>query len=229
MKRLIFLTAIAAALLTSCNILPESSFYTDKVSAEVGQDIYFTNSSNNAVEFEWDFGYGTWTDEWNPAHSWNATGTFTVELKAYSDNGLVDRSYQDIEVYSPTMLEIEVLEYYDKYPVSGASVILYPTLADWDNETNPISEGFTNASGKVIFTHLAPKAYYVDVWQKNHNNYTLRDEDVDFICTGIISGNELNQFIAYVDYTGSKGEAATRDRKLLVSSRDRTAPAKAKK
>ena len=98
-------------------------------------------------------------------------------LSAYSKSGNVDRAYADIEVLSPTMLEVEVLEWYDEYPVQGASVILYPTETDWDNETNAIVEGFTNSSGKVIFTNLGPYVYYIDVWHETHNNYTLRDEE----------------------------------------------------
>ena len=119
------------------------------------------------------------------------------------------------------MLEVEVLEYYDQYPVQGASVILYPTEADWDNETNAIVEGFTNSAGKVIFTNLGPYVYYIDVWHETHNNYTLRNEDIGFIRTDQLQKNELNQFVAWVDYTGTKGSAA-RDRKQLMPLKNRT-------
>lgn len=229
MKRLIFLSAIAATLLTSCDLTPEAYFYSDKVVAEVGEDVYFTNSSDNAESFEWDFGDGTWTDAWNPIHAWSATGIFTVELTAYNDNGFSDKAYQEIEIVSPTMLEVEVLEYFDEYPVAGASVILYPSLSDWDNETNAIVEGFTNSAGKVIFTDLSARTYYVDVWHSTHNNYALRDEDIGFISTGQLLPNELNQFIAFVDYTGAKGEAAARDRKNTVSLKGRISTDKVKK
>ncbi|OPZ55638.1 MAG: hypothetical protein BWY89_01298 [Bacteroidetes bacterium ADurb.BinA012] len=149
-------------------------------------------------------------------------------LTAYSKSGSIDKSYLDIEIISPTMLEIEVLEYYDQYPVSGASVILYPTEKDWDNETNAIVEGFTNASGKVVFTNLQPRVYFVDVWHSTHNNYTLRDEDTGFIRTDQLEKNQLNKFIAWVDYTGTKG-ATARDRKQLVPLKSRTVSATVKK
>lgn len=229
MKRLIFLTAIASLLLTSCEIQPDANFYTDKVVAEVGEDIYFTNASGNAADFEWDFGDGTVSDAFNVVHAYSATGIFNVVLRVWSKNGNLDESFQEIEVLSPTMLEVEVLEYWDQYPVQNASVILYPTLNDWDNETNSIIEGFTNASGKVIFTNLASRVYYVDVWHATHNNYSLRDEDVNFIITDRLNANELNQFTAWVDYTGTKGASATRDRKMLVISKGRTVNATVKK
>jgi hypothetical protein len=221
MKRMIFLTAVAAIMLSSCEMQPEAYFYSDKITAQIGEEIFFTNESYNASHFEWDFGDGTWSDSYEVVHTYSASGIYTVVLTAFSTTGDVDRAYTEIEVLSPTMLEVEVLEWYDQYPVQGASVILYPTETDWDNETNAIVEGFTNSSGKVIFTDLGPYVYYIDVWQANHNNYTLRNEDVNFIRTDQLYKNELNQFIAWVDYTGTKGDAA-RDRKQLLPLKSRT-------
>jgi PKD repeat protein len=228
MKRMIFLTAIAAIMLSSCDKQPVAYFYTDKISAEIGEEIYFTNGSDNASEFEWDFGDGTWSDAVDVVHSYSASGTFTVVLSAYSSSGNVDKAYADIEIVSPTMLEVEVLEWFEQYPVQGASVILYPTETDWDNETNAIVEGFTNSAGKVIFTDLGPYVYYVDVWHATHNNYTLRNEDVGFIRTDQLHKNELNQFIAWVDYTGTKGDTV-RDRKQILPLKNRSSDAAVKK
>jgi len=229
MKRILISTAAAAIImLSSCDTQPEAYFFADKVKAEIGEDVLFFNGSYNATDYEWDFGDGTYSNAYEPAHAYNASGIFTVVLTAYTGSGNIDRSYLDIEVLSPTMLEIEVLEYYDQYPMGGASVILYPTERDWDNETNAIVEGFTNASGKVVFTNLQSRVYFVDVWHSTHNNYTLRDEDVGFIRTDQLEKNQLNQFTAWVDYTGTKG-TAIRDRKQLVPLKSRTVSATVKK
>ena len=83
----------------------------------------------------------------------------------------------------PTLLEVEVLEYLDLYPVENASVILYPTLADWDNETNYIAEGFTDADGIVVFSDLEYMLSIPDIWEAHHNNFTLRDDNREFIRT----------------------------------------------
>ena len=229
MKRILILTAAAALImLNSCDTQPEAYFFADKIKAEIGEEVFFFNGSYNATDYEWDFGDGTFSNAYEPAHVYNASGVFTVVLTAYTRSGNVDKSYLDIEINSPTMLEVEVLEYYDQYPISGASVILYPTETDWDNETNAIVEGFTNASGKVIFTNLQPRVYFVDVWHSTHNNYTLRNEDTGFIRTDQLEKNQLNQFTAWVDYTGTKG-AAIRDRKQLVPLKSRTVSATVKK
>ena len=231
MKRILISTVAAAVImLSSCDTQPDAYFFTDKIKAEIGEEILFFNGSHNATEFEWNFGDGTWSDAYEPAHSYSASGIFTVILSAYSKSGNVDRSYLDIEIVSPTMLEVEVLEWEQEYPVAGASVRLYPTLNDWDNETNLVAEGFTNSSGKVIFTNLQPRAYYVDVWHVNHNNFAFRDEvnGIQYIMTDQLLKNELNQFLAWVDYMGTKS-AATRDRSQVVTIKSRSAKAAARK
>lgn len=229
MKRILISTVAAAVImLSSCDTQPDSYFFTDKIKAEIGEEIFFFNGSHNATEFEWNFGDGTWSDAYEPAHSYSASGIFTVVLSAYSKSGNVDRSYLDIEVVSPTMLEVEVLEWYDEYPVAGASVILYPTERDWDNETNPIIEGFTNSSGKVVFANLGPYVYYIDVWHSTHNNYTLRNEDVDWIRTDQLQKNQLNRFVSWVDYAGTKS-AVKRDRTQLLPLKERTTDTAGKK
>lgn len=231
MKRILILTAAAAVImLSSCETQPEAYFFSDKIRAEIGEEILFFNGSNNATDFEWDFGDGTFSNAYEPIHSYDASGVFTVILSAYSGNGRVDKSYLDIEVLSPTMLEVEVLEWNDEYPVAGASVILYPTLTDWDNETNAIVEGFTNASGKVIFTNLQPRVYYIDVWHATHNNYAFRavPADVKYIYTDPLLKNELNQFIAWVDYVGTKS-ASVRDRSVVLPMKERSAKATTRK
>ncbi len=231
MKRILISTVAAAVImLSSCDSQPDAYFFTDKIKAEIGEEVLFFNGSHNATEFEWNFGDGTWSDAYEPAHSYSASGIFTVILSAYSKSGNVDRSYLDIEIVSPTMLEVEVLEWEQEYPVAGASVRLYPTLNDWDNETNLVAEGFTNSSGKVIFTNLQPRAYYVDVWHVNHNNFAFRDEEngIQYIKTDPLLKNELNQFLAWVDYTGTKS-AATRDRSQVVTIKSRSAKAAARK
>jgi PKD repeat protein len=201
--------------LLSCEVIPEAAFYVDKVEAEVGEEIFFTNDSYNADRFEWDFGDGTFSDVPNPAHTYRGTGTFEVKLTVFTHRGVSDYSYKTIVIKSPTLLEVEVLEYYDEYPVKNASVLIYPTLAAWDEERNSIAEGFTNADGKVVFTGLGDFVYYLDVWEKDHNNYSLRQEDINFIKTGKIKLNQINRFIAYVDYVGSKGDAK-KDRSVVI-------------
>lgn len=183
----------------SIELTPEAVFYTDTIEPEVGQDVFFTNDSRYAESFEWDFGDGFISNEVNPSHIYKGTGTFEVTLTAISRSGLEDMATLIIEVMIPTLLEIEVLEWETEYTVADASVYLYSSTTDWEAQTNKISEGFTDANGKVVFSGLDPFVYYVDVWEQNHDNYALASEDIGFIRTPEILPHQINRFVAWVD------------------------------
>jgi PKD repeat protein len=199
MKKYILILAILPMLFASCEKEPYADFYASATLVEIDEIIYFTNNSMHAGYFEWDFGDGTISTRRNPSHHYSYEGIFTVSLTAFRNDRIYDRAYMTIEVLMPTMLEVTVLEYYYEYPVSDASVLLYPSLYDWEQQTNDIVEGFTDANGVVTFTGLDPVSYWIDVWHENYNNYMLAEEDEYWIKTLPLLKNRLNTFIAYVD------------------------------
>jgi hypothetical protein len=229
MKKIFYLTIILPLILISCEKSPVAVFHTDTLEPEVGYAVTFYNDSHDANRFEWDFGDGYVSDEVNPRHSFNSTGVYEVKLKAISKSNLEDNASLTLNVVIPTLLEIQVLEYYNEYPVADASIILYPTLADWDAQTNPVIEGFTDQYGIAVFAGLANVDHYVDVYEQNHDNYTLRADDPEFIhITGVIP-HQINRFTAWVDFVPhGKGElSGTRSpvlRKLGRRAADKVQP-----
>jgi len=202
MKRLLLLLP-ALLFIVACEHEPYADFVVSSHRVEVFETVYFTNTSSyNAEYFEWDFGDGTMSDAINASHYYEEAGAYTVMLTAYNGSHVVSRAYADIEVLT-TALNVVVEEYSDHYRVPDASVILYPTLDDWDFETNAVVEGYTDANGVVRFENLNPVIYFVDVWHPNHNNYQLAGEDVGWIITDPLLRNGENEFIAYVDYIGT--------------------------
>lgn len=221
MKKLIYLSLVLPLILVSCESTPIAMFSASSGNPVVGEEVWFTNESDNAYDFEWNFGDGYISNEPSPIHKFTSTGTFTVVLKVWSESGLTDESSLTLDVKIPTLLEIEVLEYYERYPVEGASIILYPTLTDWENESSMVNEGFTDAEGKAVFSDLDNIVYYVDVWEATHDNYTLKSEDVGFIRTSEIMPNKINRFIAYVDYVEHSKGTAKRDRTVVIKKIER--------
>jgi hypothetical protein len=207
MKKNIYLILIFPLILMACEKDPQAHFSATPGNPVVGEKVIFTNSSKDAVRFEWDFGDGWASDEEHPSHVFTGSGTFEVIMTAFSKNGQSDKASLILDVKIPTLLELEVREWFEEYVVPNASVRLYPTLPDWENEKNMVSEGFTDKDGIVVFSHLNPIVYYVDVWEETHNNYALKAEDVGFIRTLEILPNKINWFRAWVDYVGpGKGE-----------------------
>lgn len=221
MKKLFFLILLVPVLLVSCESIPEADFQVDIVDPEVGEEVYFDNRSHNAVEYEWDFGDGYISYERDPVHIFTGTGSFEVILKVYSASGDSDEASIIIDVMVPTLLEIEVREYYDDYIVPDASVRLYPTLPDWEEMTNMETEGYTDKYGIVVFSHLDPYVFYLDIWEQNHDNYDIKDYDVGLIRTPEVIPHKINRFIAYVDYVGSGKGERTRDRSYIIRKLER--------
>jgi PKD repeat protein len=223
MKRTLYLTLALPFLLISCQKSPVAKFSTDTVEPEVGHSVLFNNDSQNANKFEWNFGDGYASNERSPVHVFTATGPYEVILTATSKNGKDDQASMSLNVVIPTLLEIEVREYYSLDLIQNASVILYPTITDWDNQTNSIAEGITDVNGKAVFSNLDPYVYYVDVMATNYDNWTLRTEDVGFVRTPEILPHQINRFVAWVDVaTHSKG-AARGARELIIKKLERKA------
>ncbi len=221
MKKLIYLLLLLPFLLSSCELDPEAYFSATPGDPVVGEVVYFNNESENAVRFSWDFGDGYISEEPNPAHSFNASGVYEVKLKVWSDNGYTDEAFMTIEVKIPTLLEIKVLEYIEKYPVAGASVRLYPSLPDWEEETGLEAEGLTDNDGFIVFSGLGPYVWYADIWEENHDNYSLKLDNIGFIRTPEVIPNRINRFTAYVDYVDhAKGEDRN-ERKTVIKKLER--------
>ncbi len=217
MKKLIYLTLGIALALYSCESEPSAMFSVENADPEVGQEVFFNNQSDNANRFEWDFGDGYGSEEKDPVHIYTGTGSFDVLMTAYSKKGLSSQATVTVNVLVPTLLEVEVVEWYQEYVVPGASVRLYPTLVDWEGETNMETEGTTDDDGIVVFSHLGPYVYYVDAWEATHDNYQLKAEDVNFIRTSEITPHKINRFTAWVDVADhSKGIARDREKTLMI-------------
>jgi PKD repeat protein len=221
MKKIFYFSMILPLILISCEKTPQASFSADTIEPEVGQEVLFTNDSRNAVDFEWDFGDGWTSNDENPGHIFTGTGTFEVKLTVWSKNNVEDNAIISINVQIPTLLEIEVLEYYQETVVPDASVFLYPTLTDWEGQTNVEGEGYTDGDGVVVFSHLGPYVYYVDVYEATHDNYALKAENVSYIRTGEIMPHKINRFTAWVDEVVRTKSGTARDRTFVIRKLER--------
>lgn len=199
MKRIIFFILAIPLFLSSCTKDPNSSFTVSTSVAAIGETVFFTNRSFDAERFEWDFGDGFVATSFNASHYYDYDGTYTVSLKAFN-NGKMDISLMTVKVIDASII-ITVEEYYEPYYlVPDVRVRLYPTVTDWERESNMVAEGFTNSAGVIRFDHLAEQRYYVDVYGPNHDNYTLAEEDAGFIETPVMIAGTVTSWTALVDY-----------------------------
>jgi hypothetical protein len=224
MKRLFHILPIAAIVLAGCSREPlaDGTIYPNP--AYVGEDVSFTNFSLHSDYVEWEFGDGYTSSDYNVTHYYVDPGFYDARLRAFGTKGGVNTASFTVEVIGAELKVVVQLWTApgepEGYYVQGASVILYPTLNDWIAETNPVGELFTNQYGEVTFTDLSYQKYYVDVWEANHDNYTLAAEDVGWIETQMMEGAFYQTFIAYVDYypDGKKSTARAADKASLMNN-----------
>jgi PKD repeat protein len=224
MKRYLTILILLPLLMAGCDREPYADAIINPNPAYVGEDISFTNISDNAESFEWSMGDGTTSTAYNVIHYYDDPGTYLVSLTAFGRKGGVSTATFEVDVIG-SELRIIVKEFYDEYVVPNASVILYPTLTDWENETNPVGERYTNAVGECIFTGLSYQRYYVDVWEANHDNYTLAAEDWErYIQTQLLEPGFDQTYVAYVDYYETTKKSTSRSgQKKMMMQEERTA------
>jgi PKD repeat protein len=81
---------------------PTSSFnYTCNIFFDCEFTDTSTDPSNDITSWSWNFGDGTNSTERNPVHTYDAPGTYTVELRVTDSGGLSSTSSQEITLIDP--------------------------------------------------------------------------------------------------------------------------------
>ena len=209
MKPLLTILSLLSVLLTGCYKEPFADATISPNPAYVGLDVFFDNYSTNTGSVEWDLGDGYFSTDFNVTHYYEYPGFYDVTLKAYGEKNSVDVLTFELEVIGSSV-RIVVWDNVTDARIPSASILLYPTIQDWDNQTNSSEEFFTDSNGECTIYGLAYKHYYVDVWVNDgYNNWGLGQSSVDWIETQLLIGNSNNTFDAYIDIYPLNKKAAT--------------------
>lgn len=103
----------------TCNITDTSAYFTITVQAKpnaaftwgpippvANTPVQFTNTSTGAVSYLWNFGDGESSTVTHPSHQYNATGTYTAQLVAYTLAGCSDTFNLDVNVIIVPLLDV---------------------------------------------------------------------------------------------------------------------------
>jgi len=85
-------------------VLPIANFSTNVTIGTVPFSVQFTDLSENATDWTWDFGDGTNSTEQNPVHTYTSAGSYTVNLTVSNADGSdseVKTGYIKVTVSSP--------------------------------------------------------------------------------------------------------------------------------
>ncbi len=148
--------------------------------------IQFTDATDYAVAWEWNFGDGLTSGLQNPEHTYYVHGTFPVQLIAYSAEGCADTVVKNVEIiesllfYMPTAINVRHPGNDEFYPKgSGVDLLSYEMTVfnRWGEEvfrTNDFYERwqgrYNNNKGDYV-----PQGVYAwivtlkDKWGKDHS------------------------------------------------------------
>lgn len=129
-KKLSFLVVITATFFASCEKTSADFVFDERENYCVAPcDVSITNLSEDAESYAWNYGDGETSNTFNPKHTYENAGTYTVTLTAISESG---------NEYS-TNKQIIINEIPQKILVTGATIYKAP-LQDfqgnnWDDES----------------------------------------------------------------------------------------------
>ncbi len=114
-KALLTVTLCAVAVLWSCKkgdeqVIPKvSAAYTSTIDAPTGGVVTFTNTSENATSYAWDFGDGNKSTEESPTHTYTKDSTYTVKLTATNAGGSDEETKTIIIKLKGTVTETQLI------------------------------------------------------------------------------------------------------------------------
>lgn len=179
--------------------------YTPEQGIKIGDTVYFSNCSQDAFEYAWNFGDSETSTETAPYHIFNQAGTFTVTLVA-SNGGIFETVSQEINVAR------EVVACFTISPEEAIHVgdTIYFTNCSEEATDFTWSFGDTETSAEVEPFHIyaQPGTYEVSlVASKNDDSQTLTKTinvtaSYSYVINyGSYSGDK-STITAYNNYTG---------------------------
>ncbi len=150
--------------LISCQRLPKPDFsYTPSDNPEAGDTIQFTNLSEEATSYQWEFGNGNSSVEEDPYYIYDRAGIYDIKLTAYNQAG-EESITESVTINQPTVLGFIVYDSTGENFLADADVLVFDNDYDWEFKSDePLMSDATDIYGLVLFENLEPVIYYIIV------------------------------------------------------------------
>ena len=160
---------------------PEASFESNNIN----QDYTFTNTSENSLNYNWDFGDGTTSTDENPIHSYTSNGNYTITLTT-ANCEKTSITTQNIIISALNIEDNEAVDnsfYLVKNPVSDY-LIINSNLFDYNKYQIKITsvigqqifdiKSSTNISQEINISHLSTGLYILNIYSQEKNIYKTK-------------------------------------------------------
>lgn len=193
LKSLFIAITAFTLLLVSCGKVPLAKFEVSTTTPSVGEEVSFTNNTNQKYTCEWDFGDGTTSTEWSPKHTYTSVGVYTATLTAKNKKGTATSSKPititvtqsqaqiDAEASSALIVQTWSLDSMNLDDNNGPTHISYPVADLWGG-TNEYLWIFTNPD--IVNTYRDGALESSGTWEflsgtnlliDNLSNYTVTE------------------------------------------------------
>lgn len=126
-------------------------------------DVTFSNTTNDAVSFEWNFGDGSTSTLQNPQHTYVALGNYTVTLIAANSNGCRDTAVKEdfVKIIPPKIAAINHLPVKGCVPITIKPVAVMQDSLPADSYFWDFGDGTTSTRTRPTHTYTIPGSYDV--------------------------------------------------------------------
>lgn len=136
--------------------------------------VSFTNNSVNGVNYFWDFGDGTNSTSFSPAHTYTAIGVYTVQLISNND--------ATCNIYDTTYTIVKVLPLDTLNPMPASQIGCAPYSANFNNTSSAIAsyywsfgDGTSALTYSATHTYSAVGVYTVQLISQNNASCIVYD------------------------------------------------------
>jgi hypothetical protein len=196
-KTLLYLTGLAFIMLISCSKdeskpKPVASFTASKTSVLVGEEIQFTNTSENSTSCTWSFGDGTTSTETSPKKTYESTGVFTVTFVAIGAGGS-NSTTLDITVTAASI-----------YFMDSSDEILGKLSLDGTGTVTTVKDMAGMAGVGIAYDETHNKIYTSDFTDADTPNGRILRMNLDGTGLDTIARGILDPYGIALDVTGGK-------------------------
>jgi PKD repeat protein len=174
-------------ILNEAKKMPVADFNFSGVNLRAPIQVSFTNLSENATSYSWDFGNGTSSTASSPKATYNDGGNFTITLTATNANG-TNKITKNISILKPyTKVGIEVLTI-NKYPATKVDG------TDWDGS---FSGTYPDVYFEIVNSTDQSSIYSLATTSRIEN---LRTVDLPKGWSSTVSGTAFCDLLKNVDF-----------------------------
>jgi PKD repeat protein len=171
---------------------PTAVFTASKTSVLVGEEIQFTNTSENATSYTWSFGDGTTSTEASPKKTYSTSGVFTVTMVALGEGGSAS-STMDITVTAATI-----------YFMDSSEEILEKLLLDGNGTVTTVKDLAGMSGVGIAYDEAHNKIFTSDFYDADTPNGRILSMNLDGSGLDTIAKGILDPYGIALDATHSK-------------------------